>query len=137
LPKILTRIINSLKRFFLPFLLKILTAVLVIFISYAVGLPVDALNIVAANTVCSCFFCFKVIIFLYLSKDVEKLNLVSFIFRKMILNCYTAVRYCKSKLTFVRKLITEFLGTFFLVLTVGMVVTGGKGDFHLLLLVQF
>src|SRR5256885_13203465 len=28
-----------------------------------------------------------------------------------------------------RKLITEFLGTFFLVLTVGMVVTGGKGDF--------
>src|SRR5690348_5406521 len=28
-----------------------------------------------------------------------------------------------------RKLITEFIGTFFLVLTVGMVVTGGKGDF--------
>jgi len=28
-----------------------------------------------------------------------------------------------------RKLITEFLGTFFLVLIVGMVVTGGKGDF--------
>jgi aquaporin Z len=28
-----------------------------------------------------------------------------------------------------RKLITEFIGTFFLVLVVGMVVTGGKGDF--------
>lgn len=28
-----------------------------------------------------------------------------------------------------RKYITEFIGTFFLVLTVGMVVTGGKGDF--------
>src|SRR5690349_11151582 len=28
-----------------------------------------------------------------------------------------------------RKLITEFIGTFFLVLTVGMVVTEGKGDF--------
>jgi aquaporin Z len=28
-----------------------------------------------------------------------------------------------------RKFITEFIGTFFLVLTVGMVVTGGKGDF--------
>ncbi len=28
-----------------------------------------------------------------------------------------------------RKLITEFIGTFFLVLTVGMVVAGGKGDF--------
>ena len=28
-----------------------------------------------------------------------------------------------------RKLITEFIGTFFLVLTVGMAVTGGKGDF--------
>jgi aquaporin Z len=28
-----------------------------------------------------------------------------------------------------RKLITEFLGTFFLVLTIGMVVTGNKGDF--------
>lgn len=28
-----------------------------------------------------------------------------------------------------RKLITEFIGTFFLVLTIGLVVTGGKGDF--------
>jgi len=28
-----------------------------------------------------------------------------------------------------KKLITEFIGTFFLVLTIGMVVTGGKGDF--------
>jgi len=28
-----------------------------------------------------------------------------------------------------RKLITEFIGTFFLVLVIGMVVTGGKGDF--------
>jgi aquaporin Z len=28
-----------------------------------------------------------------------------------------------------RKYITEFIGTFFLVLTVGLVVTGGKGDF--------
>src|SRR5258708_31620885 len=28
-----------------------------------------------------------------------------------------------------RKYITEFIGTFFLVLTVGMVVIGGKGDF--------
>jgi aquaporin Z len=28
-----------------------------------------------------------------------------------------------------RKLITEFIGTFFLVLTIGMVVTTGKGDF--------
>src|SRR4249920_3799049 len=28
-----------------------------------------------------------------------------------------------------KKLITEFIGTFFLVLTVGMVVIGGKGDF--------
>jgi aquaporin Z len=28
-----------------------------------------------------------------------------------------------------RKLITEFVGTFFLVLVIGMVVTGGKGDF--------
>src|SRR3954452_11853168 len=28
-----------------------------------------------------------------------------------------------------RKLITEFIGTFFLVLIIGMVVTGGKGDF--------
>src|SRR6266542_2781548 len=28
-----------------------------------------------------------------------------------------------------RKIITEFIGTFFLVLTVGMVVAGGKGDF--------
>lgn len=28
-----------------------------------------------------------------------------------------------------RKLITEFIGTFFLVLVVGMVVYGGKGDF--------
>ena len=28
-----------------------------------------------------------------------------------------------------RKYITEFIGTFFLVLTIGLVVTGGKGDF--------
>ena len=28
-----------------------------------------------------------------------------------------------------RKYITEFIGTFFLVLTIGMVVNGGKGDF--------
>lgn len=28
-----------------------------------------------------------------------------------------------------RKYITEFIGTFFLVLTIGMVVIGGKGDF--------
>src|SRR6478736_5716090 len=28
-----------------------------------------------------------------------------------------------------RKLITEFIGTFFLVLVIGMAVTGGKGDF--------
>src|SRR5437764_9205271 len=28
-----------------------------------------------------------------------------------------------------RKLITEFIGTFFLVLVIGMVVIGGKGDF--------
>src|SRR3954471_14380600 len=28
-----------------------------------------------------------------------------------------------------RKLITEFVGTFFLVLVIGMSVTGGKGDF--------
>ncbi|MEP6512878.1 MAG: aquaporin [Parafilimonas sp.] len=28
-----------------------------------------------------------------------------------------------------RKYITEFIGTFFLVLTVGLVVIGGKGDF--------
>jgi aquaporin Z len=28
-----------------------------------------------------------------------------------------------------RKLITEFIGTFFLILTIGLVVTGGKGDF--------
>ena len=33
------------------------------------------------------------------------------------------------KYKFMRKYITEFIGTFFLVFTVGMVVIGGKGDF--------
>src|SRR5436190_19913310 len=35
----------------------------------------------------------------------------------------------KSTFMGLRKYITEFIGTFFLVLTIGMVVIGGKGDF--------
>jgi aquaporin Z len=38
-------------------------------------------------------------------------------------------KFVKFKKSFMRKYITEFIGTFFLVLTIGMVVVGGKGDF--------
>src|SRR5580765_7513029 len=40
-----------------------------------------------------------------------------------------SIHHHSSQNSFMKKLITEFIGTFFLVLTIGMVVIGGKGDF--------
>src|SRR5712672_2469111 len=47
----------------------------------------------------------------------------------MICLAATRLRNTKSKKQLMRKYITEFIGTFFLTFTIGMVVLGGKGDF--------